>query len=188
MRIFSEKENFLKLKQASYNISSNEFAAIMDTFLNMQKLYTTKLNTPQEEVKSIAANLGLLKEKIQKLEQTRQNRKDAYDKYCEECSKSKEIRDNQIKILKEQVTYENSQRETSIENAQEQGLSDEQQLEKNHDDMMKKLEKEFSEYESRYNNLYKENRAKENDLREKYKKVHMTYKQNMLDYDTELKN
>ena len=50
---------------------------------------------------------------------TRQNRKDAYDKYCEECSKSKEIRDNQIKILKEQVTYENSQRETSIENAQE---------------------------------------------------------------------
>lgn len=71
----------------------------------------------------------------------RTGKKDAYDKYCEECSKSKEIRDNQIKILKEQVTYENSQRETSIDNATEQGIADEKTLEKHHEEAMVELKK-----------------------------------------------
>jgi len=66
-------------------------------------------------VKSIKTNLGLLEDKIKKLDTLRSNKKDTYDKYLEDCSKSKEIRDNQIKILKEAVTYENSKRETSID-------------------------------------------------------------------------
>lgn len=66
-------------------------------------------------MKSIKTNLGLLEDKIKKLDTLRSNKKDTYDKYLEDCSKSKEIRDNQIKILKEAVTYENSKRETSID-------------------------------------------------------------------------
>jgi len=140
VRAFMDRENQLKLK--AYEHKSNEFTAFMDTMVNMQKLYQTKLCTPQEEVKSIKANLNLLKEKIERLKTVRTQKKDAYDKYCEECSKSKEIRDNQIKILKEQVTYENSQRETLIENATEQGIGDEKTLEENHIATVQKLEKE----------------------------------------------
>ena len=125
---------------------SNEFSAFLDSMNNMQRLYTTKLNTPQEEVKSIKANLSLLKDKIQKLEALRTTKKDAFDKYCEECSKSKEIRDNQIKILKEQVTYETSLRETSMENSNEQGMNDEKTLETNHKETMAKLKKEYDDF------------------------------------------
>jgi hypothetical protein len=93
MRAFTDREMQLKLT-SFLKMQSSEFAAFNDSFHCMQRLYTVKLNTPQEEVKSIKANLTLLKEKITKLEHQRTVKKDAYDKYCEECSKSKEIRDN----------------------------------------------------------------------------------------------
>jgi DNA repair ATPase RecN len=94
IRIFCDKEENMKLAAFSTGVRPTEFPAFMESFKDMQKLYNTKLNTPQEEVKSIKANLSLLKEKIQKLESLRTTKKDAYDKYCEECSKSKEIRDS----------------------------------------------------------------------------------------------
>ena len=53
---------------------------------------------------------------------------------------------------------------------------------------MKKLQKEFEDYESKYKTLYDGNNQAENDFRDKYKKIHRTYRQNMKDYDTELKN
>lgn len=105
IRFFTEKENMLKLK--AYQCNSSEFSAFYDSFGNMQKLYGNKLNTPLEEKRSIETNKELLNTKIAKLQGLQTNKKDAYDKYCEECSKSKEIRDNQIKILKEQVINEN---------------------------------------------------------------------------------
>ena len=44
IRAFCDRENALKLK--AYQHVSNEFSAFFDSFANMQKLYTTKLNTP----------------------------------------------------------------------------------------------------------------------------------------------
>jgi hypothetical protein len=154
----------------------------------MQKLYTTKLCTPQEEVKSIKANLSLLKEKISKLETLRSTKKDAYDKYCEECSKSKEIRDNQIKILKEQISYEQNLKETQIDNANEQGMADEKQLEINHEELMKKLKKDYEDADKKFKALLKTNTDAENLLRKDFKKVSSSYTENMKQYDNELKN
>lgn len=41
---------------------------------------------------------------MSKLEDQYKTKKDDYDKYCEECSKSKELRDANIKTLREQIT------------------------------------------------------------------------------------
>ena len=186
IRAFSDREMALKLQQ--YQTKSSEFSAFVDSFQNMQRLYTVKLNTPQEEVKSIKANLSLLKEKISKLEHLRGQKKDAYDQYCEECSKSKEIRDNQIKILKEQVTYENSQRETSIENAKEQGMADEKALNENHESTMAELIKKKEIAEKQHAEQLNKNTKDEERLRKEFKKASSAYRENMNQYDMELKN
>jgi hypothetical protein len=130
-------------------------------------------------VKSIKANLSLLKEKISKLETLRSTKKDAYDKYCEECSKSKEIRDNQIKILKEQISYEQNLKETQIDNANEQGMADEKQLEINHEELMKKLKKDYDDADKKFKALLKTNTDAENLLRKDFKKVSSAYTENM---------
>jgi hypothetical protein len=130
-------------------------------------------------VKSIKANLSLLKEKISKLETLRSTKKDAYDKYCEECSKSKEIRDNQIKILKEQISYEQNLKETQIDNANEQGMADEKQLEINHEELMKKLKKDYEDADKKFKALLKTNTDAENLLRKDFKKVSSAYTENM---------
>lgn len=130
-------------------------------------------------MKSIKANLSLLKEKISKLETLRSTKKDAYDKYCEECSKSKEIRDNQIKILKEQISYEQNLKETQIDNANEQGMADEKQLEINHEELMKKLKKDYEDADKKFKALLKTNTDAENLLRKDFKKVSSAYTENM---------
>ena len=130
-------------------------------------------------MKSIKANLSLLKEKISKLETLRSTKKDAYDKYCEECSKSKEIRDNQIKILKEQISYEQNLKETQIDNANEQGMADEKQLEINHEELMKKLQKDYEDADKKFKALLKTNTDAENLLRKDFKKVSSAYTENM---------
>ena len=130
-------------------------------------------------MKSIKANISLLKEKISKLETLRSTKKDAYDKYCEECSKSKEIRDNQIKILKEQISYEQNLKETQIDNANEQGMADEKQLEINHEELMKKLKKDYEDADKKFKALLKTNTDAENLLRKDLKKVSSAYTENM---------
>ena len=130
-------------------------------------------------MKSIKAKLSLLKEKISKLETLRSTKKDAYDKYCEECSKSKEIRDNQIKILKEQISYEQNLKETQIDNANEQGMADEKQLEINHEELMKKLKKDYEDADKKFKALLKTNTDAENLLRKDFKKVSSAYTENM---------
>ena len=130
-------------------------------------------------MKSIKANLSLLKEKISKLETLRSTKKDAYDKYCEECSKSKEIRDNQIKILKEQISYEQNLKETQIDNANEQGMADEKQLKINHEELMKKLKKDYEDADKKFKALLKTNTDAENLLRKDFKKVSSAYTENM---------
>ena len=103
IREFTSRENLLKLKSFG-DVKSAEFVGFQEGFTSLQTLYNTKLTTPLEEVNAITSNKGMLKTKINKLSELYQSKKDQYDKYLEECSKSKEIRDNQIKILKDQVT------------------------------------------------------------------------------------
>lgn len=59
--------------------------------------------TPKEEVDAIRKNQKILEDKVLKLKEKYDQKKDEYDKYVEECSKSKEMRDTNIKTLKEQI-------------------------------------------------------------------------------------
>lgn len=52
---------------------------------------------------AIRKNQKILEDKVLKLKEKYDQKKDEYDKYVEECSKSKEMRDTNIKTLKEQI-------------------------------------------------------------------------------------
>ena len=67
-------------------------------------------------------------------------------------------------------------------------MSDEKQLEKNHEETMKKHNKDFEEFTKKYKALYKANTDSEAALRKEYKKASNMYKENMNQYDNELKN
>lgn len=75
---------------------------------------TSKLNTPLEEVIAIKDSRKILIKKTQNLQDLRNTKKEAYDKQMEDCSKSKESRQVQQKILMEQITNENSNRDSQI--------------------------------------------------------------------------
>ena len=60
-----------------------------------------KLYTPKEEVDAIKKNQKILEEKVMKLKEKYDGKKDEYDKYVEECQKSKELKEANIKALKE---------------------------------------------------------------------------------------
>ena len=105
IRAFGNRENQLKLK--AYEQKSAEFNAFQDSILQLQKLFTYKLNTPLEDVNSIKDNLKQLKEKTETLTDHRNSKKDQYDKYVEECNKSRELRGITMKILSQQVGTEN---------------------------------------------------------------------------------
>ena len=64
-----------------------------------------------EEKKAQDKSRKVLDEKCEKLQDIRDQKKETYDKQCEDCSKSKELRDAQKKILKEEVSEENVNRE-----------------------------------------------------------------------------
>lgn len=76
----------------------------MDTVGKLNELMEFKLYTPKEEVDAIRKNQKVLEDRVQKLKEQYDSKKDAYDKYCEECSKSKELRDANIKALREQIS------------------------------------------------------------------------------------
>ena len=86
------------------------------------------------------------------------------------------------------MTYENSQRETSIENAHEQGMADEKTLEKNHQETMADLEQKKKVAAKNYADHHSKNTKAEDALRKDYKKASNSYKENMNQYDVELKN
>lgn len=87
---------------------------------------TSKLNTPKEEVDAIKESRKILTKKTQNLQELRTNKKDAYDKQMEDCGKSRESREAQKKILHEQVTNENSNRDSSVVDNVEMGAKSEE--------------------------------------------------------------
>jgi len=131
VRAFSNRENQLKLK--AYEQKSAEFNAFQDSILQLQKLFTYKLNTPLEDVNSIKDNLKQLKEKTETLTDHRNSKKDQYDKYVEECNKSRELRGITMKILSQQVGTEKVDCETQIQDAKEKGMKDEEELKLSHE-------------------------------------------------------
>ena len=103
VRIFtSDHEMFLKLQ--SYKVNSPDFSAFMETVGKLNELMEFKLYTPKEEVDAIRKNQRVLEDRVLKLKEQYHSKKDAYDKYCEECTKSKELRDANIKALREQIS------------------------------------------------------------------------------------
>ena len=121
---------FLKLQ--SYKVNSSEFSAFMDTIDQLKKLMEYKLYTPKDEVDTIRRNQKVLQDKVQKLEEQYDQKKDHYDKYCEECSKSKELRDANIKALREQISNVQMLNEQQQKEAMEQGFIKEKELEEKH--------------------------------------------------------
>jgi hypothetical protein len=142
IRAFSNRENQLKLK--AYEQKSAEFNAFQDSILQLQKLFTYKLNTPLEDVNSIKDNLKQLKEKTETLTDHRNSKKDQYDKYVEECNKSRELRGITMKILSQQVGTEKVDCETQIQDAKEKGMKDEEELKLSHEQTMEGLQKKYN--------------------------------------------
>jgi hypothetical protein len=102
LRIFStDSEMYQKLNM--WKQPSNEFSAYMETVGKLENLMEYKLYTPKEEVDAIKKNQKILEDKVTKLKEKYDGKKDEYDKYIEECSKSKELKDANIKALKEQI-------------------------------------------------------------------------------------
>ena len=75
----------------------------MDCVGQLDKLLQFKLFTPKEEVDAIKKNQKILEDKGNKLKEQYDTKKDAYDKYVEECNNSKQMREANIKALKDQI-------------------------------------------------------------------------------------
>ena len=67
-------------------------------------------------------------------------------------------------------------------------MADEKQLEINHEELMKKLKKDYEDADKKFKALLKTNTDAENLLRKDFKKVSSSYTENMKQYDNELKN
>lgn len=67
-------------------------------------------------------------------------------------------------------------------------MADEKQLEVNHEELMKKLKKDYEDADKKFKALLKTNTDAENLLRKDFKKVSSSYTENMKQYDNELKN
>lgn len=103
LRIFStDPEMYQKLN--AWKVPSGEFTSYMETIGSLNELMNYKLFTPKEEVDAIRKNERVLDEKVKNLKEKYDQKKDEYDKFVEECSKSKEMRDTNIKTLKEQIS------------------------------------------------------------------------------------
>lgn len=109
---------------------------------------TTKLNTQLEEVKAQQKSRKRLSSKTRKLQEIRDTKKENYDKTCEDCSKSKEIRDDQKKVLIGQISKENATREEQINESIETGAKSEDTLREQHQATMKGLEKNIKDLET----------------------------------------
>ena len=177
IRAFSNRENQLKIK--AYEQKSVDFNGYIESFAQLQKLYTYKLNTPLEDVNSIKDNLKLLKEKTETLTDLRNSKKDQYDKYVEECNKSKELRGITMKILSQQVGTEKVDCETQIAEAKEKGMKDEEDLKLAHEQTMEQLEKRRKNLEGDVNRVKMDNEKEEAELRKKFKAISSAYQNNM---------
>jgi len=78
VRLFTNPENQLKLR--AYEHKSQEMSSFIEQFGELQKLFTTKLNTPMEEKKAQEKSRKILVEKCDKLQDIRDQKKETYDK------------------------------------------------------------------------------------------------------------
>lgn len=202
LRAFSKKENQLLLSDKAYKQASPDFIKFNETIENLELLYESYMTTPLEEVVSVKAQLKELESKVQTLSETRDSRRDQLDKYVEECNKSKEGRVTQTNILLEKRRTEQAEKDTHLNEIQEKGKRDEQDILEQHQRTMEQLKKEHTTLS---NQLYgtkgkdgkseKEkgvlivNKEKEDDLLQKqYKKAFNEYQSNMEAYDKDVQN
>lgn len=78
---------------------------------------------------------------MKKLKEMKESKQDAYDKYCEECAKSKEQRDSHLKVLKEQKSLEQNNREVAITEAQQNAYEKEKIIKEVHEKELESLTK-----------------------------------------------
>ena len=93
-----------------------------------------------EEKKAQEKSRKVLAEKCEKLKEIRNLKKETYDKQCEDCSKSKQLRDSQKKILRDDVQEEYINRERQITESEKNGIKNKQTLEEAHQANMKELD------------------------------------------------
>ena len=125
----------------------------------------------------------MLQEKVLKLKEQYDSKKDAYDKYIEECSKSKELRDANIKALKEQIANVREIEGRKINEAVEQGAQAEEEQQRAHKEAMADLEKKYNQMKSKMSEMEKANANLEKEDRKTFVKVFQDYRNNMKDYD-----
>lgn len=200
MRAFSKKENQLLLADKAYKTASPDFIKFNETIDNLELLFESYMTTPLEEVVSVRAQLKELEQKVQTLSETRDSKRDQLDKYVEECNKSKEGRVQQTNILLEKRRTEQAEKDTHLNEIQEKGKRDEQDILEQHQRTMDMLTKEHTTLS---NQLYgtkgkdgksdKEkgvlqvNNEREVDLLQKqYKKAFNEYQSNMEAYDKDV--
>uniref|UniRef100_A0A7S3CT80 Dynein regulatory complex protein 10 n=1 Tax=Strombidium rassoulzadegani TaxID=1082188 RepID=A0A7S3CT80_9SPIT len=187
VRLFSDKENRLKLR-AQFAQTSAEFSNFIGTVNSLEKMMNTKLNTPQEEVKSIEENKKILEQKTKTLQETLNHKLDAYHKYCEECSKSKELRKVQIDQLRTQINNEKASRQEQIIEANEEEAKQEQVLKQNHEQTVAQLEKSKAQLKRELDVVRFENEKDEQGFMKDFKKVSQDFDNNMKAYDAEVQS
>jgi ribosomal protein L19E len=89
--------------------------------------------------------------------------------------------------LKKTIADENAMKEQRVKEMNDFGKSRSDMLSKRHNEKCDKLNKEIKALEEQLKGLKDKNKAEENQLREIYKRADNAYRDNLQNYDAEMK-
>jgi len=187
VRHFSNPQIQIKLKATFGETRSNELAGFIESFDQLKTLWLTKLTTPLEEEMSIKEQLRMLQSRTQKLKEIRDQKKEHLQKYEEESKEQKEQREFEIQNLKKTIADENATKEQRIKEMNDFGKNRSDMLAKRHNEKCDRLNKEIKALEDQLKGLKDKNKADENQMREVYKRADNAYRDNLQNYDAEMK-
>ena len=125
---------------------------------------------------------------MKKLKEIKEQKQDAFDKYCEECAKSKEQRESHLKVLKEQKSLEQNNREVAIAEAQQTAFEKEKMIIEKHNKEIEQLTKMRDKYVKDLEKVSKEADTEEGKQRKEFKTTSNNYLNSVQVYDADIGN